>query len=143
MPEGTVQNFFVEKGFGFITPDVGGSGVFVHRSISGDGQDRTAYLEAGDKVTYEVEWDDHKRGYRATSCSGFKRGGGGGGSGGSRGWGPTPPAEPPTEAALVARIALLRDELGECVRPIGGRDKRRRRSPCSPRWAYTPRPAWR
>merc|ERR1712050_446969 len=83
MPTGTVKKFFEEKGFGFITPDDGSEDVFVHRKCHGE--DRSAYLEQGDKVTYEVEWDDRKGKYSASSCSGFKTGGGGGGGGG--GWG--------------------------------------------------------
>ncbi|CAK0892329.1 unnamed protein product [Prorocentrum cordatum] len=60
MPTGKIKNFFQDKGFGFITPDDGGEDVFVHRKVHGDGQDRTAYLEAGDAVQYEVEWDDRR-----------------------------------------------------------------------------------
>eukprot|EP00931_Biecheleriopsis_adriatica_P014997 TRINITY_DN11719_c0_g1_i3.p2 TRINITY_DN11719_c0_g1~~TRINITY_DN11719_c0_g1_i3.p2 ORF type:complete len:101 (-),score=30.94 TRINITY_DN11719_c0_g1_i3:164-466(-) len=80
MPSGTVKKFFEEKGFGFITPDDGGDDVFVHRAQCGE--DRSAYLEEGDQVTYEVEWNDQKGKYSATSCSGFKGGSGGGGGGG-------------------------------------------------------------
>ena len=83
MPTGTVKKFVAEKGFGFITPDDGSEDVFVHRSING--QDREAYLEEGQAVTYEVEWDDMKGKWKASSCDGFKSGGGGGGGGG--GWG--------------------------------------------------------
>ena len=84
MPTGVVKKFFDDKGFGFITPDDGGDDVFVHRLCAGD--DRSAYLEEGDKVNYEVEWDDRKGKYKASSCDGFKSGGGGGGAGGG-GWG--------------------------------------------------------
>ncbi|CAK0816139.1 unnamed protein product [Prorocentrum cordatum] len=78
MPKGTVKKFFEDKGFGFITPDDGGDDVFVHRKVNGD--DRTAYLEEGDAVRYEVEWDDRKGKYSASSCDGpWKTGGGGGG----------------------------------------------------------------
>merc|ERR1712060_96696 len=87
MPTGTVKKFFADKGFGFITPDDGSEDVFVHRKVHGE--DRSAYLEQGDKVTYEVEWDDRKQKYSASSCTGFKSGGGGGGGswGGSSGGG--------------------------------------------------------
>merc|ERR1712151_156812 len=77
MPTGTIKKFFEDKGFGFITPDDGSEDVFVHRKVHGE--DRSAYLEQGEKVTYEVEWDDRKQKYSASSCTGFKTGGGGGG----------------------------------------------------------------
>merc|ERR1712008_85834 len=80
MPTGTVKKFFEDKGFGFITPDDGSDDVFVHRAQCG-GEDRSAYLEEGDQVEYEVEWNDQKSKYNATSCTGFKSGGGGGGGG--------------------------------------------------------------
>ena len=81
MPNGTVKKFFEDKGFGFITPDDGSEDIFVHRRQCG-GDDRGAYLEEGDKVEYEVEWNDQKGKYSASSCSGWKSGGGGGGGGG-------------------------------------------------------------
>ena len=84
MPSGTVKKFFEDKGFGFITPDDGGEDVFVHRKCNGE--DRSAYLEADQKVEYETEWDDRKGKYSASSCTGWKTGGGGGGGGGG-GWG--------------------------------------------------------
>merc|ERR1712039_652290 len=82
MPKGTVKKFIQDKGFGFIEPEDGGDQVFVHRSVNGD--DRSAYLEEGQEVEYEVEYDDRKGKYKATSCTGFKTGGGDGGGGG---WG--------------------------------------------------------
>mmetsp|Transcript_105338 Transcript_105338/g.278206 ORF Transcript_105338/g.278206 Transcript_105338/m.278206 type:complete len:108 (+) Transcript_105338:97-420(+) len=85
MPSGKIKKFFEDKGFGFITPDDGGDDVFVHRKVNG--QDRTAYLEEGDAVTYEVEWDDRKGKYSAASCSGPWKTGGGDGGGGGGGWG--------------------------------------------------------
>ena len=49
MSNGTVKFFNTSKGFGFITPDVGGKDVFVHiNEITGD-------LNEGDKVSYEVD----------------------------------------------------------------------------------------
>merc|ERR1711971_1126106 len=83
---GTIKKFFEDKGFGFITPDDGGDDVFVHRMIAGD--DRSAYLEEGDKVNYEVEWDDRKGKYKASSCDGLKSGGGSWGGGGGKGYSP-------------------------------------------------------
>ena len=53
MATGTVKWFNESKGFGFITPQDGGSDVFVHfRAISGDG---FKTLAEGQTVSYEVE----------------------------------------------------------------------------------------
>ena len=52
MNTGTVKWFSAEKGFGFITPDDGGTDMFVHHSeiqVSG-----YASLDEGQKVQYEV-----------------------------------------------------------------------------------------
>ncbi len=49
MQNGTVKFFNDEKGFGFITPDDGGSDLFVHASAVSRGT-----LNADDKVSYEV-----------------------------------------------------------------------------------------
>ncbi|VGO12837.1 Cold shock protein CspA [Pontiella desulfatans] len=52
MTTGTVKWFSAEKGFGFITPDEGGTDMFVHHSeiqVSG-----YASLDEGQKVSYEV-----------------------------------------------------------------------------------------
>jgi CspA family cold shock protein len=52
MNTGTVKWFSSEKGFGFITPDDGGTDLFVHHSeiqVS-----CYAALDEGQKVTYEV-----------------------------------------------------------------------------------------
>jgi CspA family cold shock protein len=56
MPTGTVKWFSNEKGFGFITPDDGGSkDLFVHQSaIEGEG---FRSLSEGAKVSYETESD--------------------------------------------------------------------------------------
>ncbi len=52
MAQGTVKWFNAEKGFGFITPDEGGSDLFVHHSaIQGRGF-RT--LDENARVSYEV-----------------------------------------------------------------------------------------
>merc|ERR1712066_773365 len=86
MPTGVVKKFFPDKGFGFISPDDGSEDVFVHRKVNGE--DRDAYLEEGDKVEFEKEWEDRKGKWAASSCTGFKSGGGGGGWGGGGGdWG--------------------------------------------------------
>ena len=53
MATGTVKWFNESKGFGFITPQDGGSDVFVHfRAIAGDG---FKTLAEGQTVSYEVE----------------------------------------------------------------------------------------
>jgi CspA family cold shock protein len=52
MDTGTVKWFSSEKGFGFITPDDGGTDLFVHHSevkVSG-----YASLEEGQKVSYDI-----------------------------------------------------------------------------------------
>lgn len=53
MAQGTVKWFNGEKGFGFITPDEGGSDLFVHFSnISGGGYKS---LNEGDRVSFQVQ----------------------------------------------------------------------------------------
>ncbi len=65
MAQGTVKWFNAEKGFGFITPDDGGSDVFVHFSeIQGSGY-RT--LEENQKVSFEV--GQGSKGPQATGVS--------------------------------------------------------------------------
>ena len=52
MTDGTVKWFNAEKGFGFITPDDGGSDVFAHFSaIEADGY---RSLEENQRVSFEV-----------------------------------------------------------------------------------------
>jgi CspA family cold shock protein len=52
MNKGTVKWFSSEKGFGFITPDDGGTDMFVHHSeIQTSGY---ASLDEGQKVTFDV-----------------------------------------------------------------------------------------
>ena len=53
MPTGTVKFFNEDKGFGFITPETGGTDVFVHVSAL----QRGGSLAEGEKVSYEVGQD--------------------------------------------------------------------------------------
>jgi CspA family cold shock protein len=53
MATGTVKWFSDQKGYGFITPDDGGTDLFVHQSaIAGHG---FRSLAEGAKVSYETE----------------------------------------------------------------------------------------
>jgi len=53
MPEGVVKWFSSEKGYGFITPDEGGTDLFVHfSSIAGSG---FRNLEEGQRVSFDVQ----------------------------------------------------------------------------------------
>jgi CspA family cold shock protein len=52
MAKGTVKFFNNDKGFGFISPETGGTDVFVHISaVRGDA------LREGDTVSYEIGQD--------------------------------------------------------------------------------------
>lgn len=53
MINGTVKFFNATKGFGFISPDSGGSDAFVH--ISAVERAGLSSLADGQKVTYDVE----------------------------------------------------------------------------------------
>lgn len=55
MARGTVKFFNPAKGFGFISPEDGGSDVFVH--ISAVERSGLSGLEDGDEVSYELEQD--------------------------------------------------------------------------------------
>ena len=52
MASGTVKWFNATKGYGFIQPDNGGKGVFVH--ISAVEKAGLSDLREGDKVTFDV-----------------------------------------------------------------------------------------
>lgn len=58
MPNGTVKWFNGTKGYGFISPDNGGSDVFVH--ISAVERAGLNGLNDGQKVSYEEERDPKK-----------------------------------------------------------------------------------
>ena len=53
MATGTVKFFNEDKGFGFITPETGGTDVFVHVSAALSG----GSLREGQQVSYEVGQD--------------------------------------------------------------------------------------
>lgn len=56
MNTGTVKFFNATKGFGFITPDTGGTDVFVHISAVERAGMRT--IVEGQKLSYEVVKDN-------------------------------------------------------------------------------------
>ena len=65
MATGTVKWFSQAKGFGFITPDDGGSDLFVHFSnIAGAG---FRNLDEGQKVEYEPQ--QGRKGMEATNVT--------------------------------------------------------------------------
>ncbi len=65
MPQGTVEWFSQDKGYGFIKPDDGGEDVFVHHTgIVGEG---FKTLDEGDKVSYELT--EGRKGLQATNVS--------------------------------------------------------------------------
>ena len=59
MPEGTVKFFNETKGFGFITPDGGGSDAFVH--ISAVEAAGLGTLHNDQRVSYELQPDRRGR----------------------------------------------------------------------------------
>jgi CspA family cold shock protein len=59
MPIGTVKFFNAQKGFGFITPEGGGTDVFVH--ISAVEQAGLTTLHEGQRVSFDAVMDQ-KRG---------------------------------------------------------------------------------
>lgn len=65
MINGTVKWFKDEKGYGFITPDDGGSDVFVHFSCVEGGGFKS--LQDGQKVRFEAE--STAKGMKATKVS--------------------------------------------------------------------------
>ncbi len=59
MPQGTVKFFNKMKGFGFITPDGGGTDAFVH--ISAVEAAGLSGLDQDQRVSYELEPDRRGR----------------------------------------------------------------------------------
>lgn len=60
---GIVKFFLQSKGFGFITPDDGGTDVFVH--ISAVEQSEVPPLDQGIKLSFETEPDKKGKGPKA------------------------------------------------------------------------------
>jgi CspA family cold shock protein len=92
MPRGVVKFFNSAKGFGFISPEDGGSDVFVHISaLERSGLDG---LDDGDQVSFEIEQD--RRSGKSTAVD-LQRLGSAGPSqrrprpGGDREWSSAPP----------------------------------------------------
>ena len=55
MATGTVKIWSKGNGFGWISPDNGGSRVYVHKSgVIRRDPDRAAWLEVGEKVEYQL-----------------------------------------------------------------------------------------
>ena len=59
MPTGTVKFFNEQKGYGFISPEDGGSDAFVH--VSAVEQAGLGTLNKDQRVTYEIERDQRGR----------------------------------------------------------------------------------
>ena len=55
MANGKVKWFNATKGFGFITPDQGGSDVFVHITALQDGNIEARDFNEGTPVSYELQ----------------------------------------------------------------------------------------
>jgi cold shock protein len=63
MPQGTVKMFKMDRGFGFIAPDDGGTDVFIHVSVVE--RSGLTSLVPGQKVTFDVEPDKRSGKLRA------------------------------------------------------------------------------
>mmetsp|Transcript_41171 Transcript_41171/g.89945 ORF Transcript_41171/g.89945 Transcript_41171/m.89945 type:complete len:443 (+) Transcript_41171:168-1496(+) len=63
---GKVKAWMEDKGFGFVTPDMGGPDVFVHKNQLSDCQ----VLSQGAPVTFQCRLNPARGKYEATTCSG-------------------------------------------------------------------------
>lgn len=70
---GTVKVWRLDKGFGFITPDLGGPDVFVHRNQLEEG----TTLEQGKPCTFQCRFHPGRGKYETTTCAGLSSTGGG------------------------------------------------------------------
>jgi CspA family cold shock protein len=52
MPTGTITRVFEQRGFAYITPDMGDRDVFVHAELI---RTQQAWLEEGKRVSFEAE----------------------------------------------------------------------------------------
>jgi len=67
MASGTVKFFNAEKGFGFITPNGGGSEIFVHiTALQASG---VTDLREGQKVSFDTEPDRRGKGPKAININ--------------------------------------------------------------------------
>jgi CspA family cold shock protein len=67
MARGTVKFFNSDKGFGFITPENGGSDIFVHVSaLQSSGLNS---LREGQKVSFDTEPDTRGKGPKAINIA--------------------------------------------------------------------------
>mmetsp|Transcript_157055 Transcript_157055/g.273512 ORF Transcript_157055/g.273512 Transcript_157055/m.273512 type:complete len:497 (-) Transcript_157055:48-1538(-) len=62
---GRIKAWYEDKGFGFISPDMGGPDVFVHRNQLSDGQ----ALVQGSPVTFQCRLNPTRGKYEVTACS--------------------------------------------------------------------------
>lgn len=60
---GTVKFFNTQKGYGFITPDAGGSDVFVH--VTAVERSGIGVLNEGMRISFETEPDKRGKGPKA------------------------------------------------------------------------------
>lgn len=63
---GTVKNWKMDRGFGFIEPSDGGSDVFCHATNIGERD----HLNIGEKVTFDISTDDRSGKERADNVEG-------------------------------------------------------------------------
>jgi len=63
--QGTVKFFNAQKGYGFITPDEGGSDVFVH--VTAVERSGIGALDEGMRISFETEPDKRGKGPKAVN----------------------------------------------------------------------------